>query len=156
MGEAIDESLSHLKIADVTAMVAYLRTVPSVVSSDLPAPRATPAAVAQTDVGNVRGKEVYEGACAGCHGWPGVSPVIRYASLTDTRSVNDPTGNNVAQVIIGGGKRHYRVDAENMPAFGGTYSDAEIAAVANYVTSLFGTKGADLTASRIAELRAQD
>jgi hypothetical protein len=47
------------------------------------------------------------------------------ASLTDTRSVNEPTGNNVAQVIIGGDKRHYRLDAENMPAFVGTYSDAE-------------------------------
>jgi mono/diheme cytochrome c family protein len=156
MGEAVDESLSHLKPTDVTAMVAYLRTVPSVSSSDLPAPRPEPATVTQTDVANNRGKQVYEGACAGCHGWTGISPVIPFASLTGTRSVNDPTATNVAQVIIGGGKRHYRVDAENMPAFGSTYSDAEIAAVANYVTALFGAKGADLTASRVATLRAED
>jgi mono/diheme cytochrome c family protein len=97
--------LSRLKLADVTAMVAYLRTVPSVVSSDLPAPRATPAAVAQTDVANARGKEVYEGACAGCHGWTGVSPVIPFASLTGTRSVNDPTAR-------GGELRHFALRRE--------------------------------------------
>jgi mono/diheme cytochrome c family protein len=82
--------------------------------------------------------------------------VLPFASLTGTRSVNDPTAINVAQVIIGGGKRHYPVDAENMPAFGSTYSDAEIAAVANYVTSLYGAKGSDLTASRVAKLRVED
>jgi mono/diheme cytochrome c family protein len=148
MGEAVDESLSHLKPGDITAMVTYLRSVP----------RATPAAAAQlaaTD-SNVHGKEVYEGACAGCHGWTGVSPVIPFATLTGTRSVNDASANNVAQVIIGGGHRHLALDANNMPAFGATYSDAEIAAVANYVTALYGVKGSDLTAAHVAKLRAED
>jgi mono/diheme cytochrome c family protein len=158
MGEAVDESLSHLKPGDITAMVTYLRTVPGVTTSDLPEPRSTPAAAAQlaaTD-GNAHGKEVYEGACAGCHGWSGVSPVIPFATLTGTRSVNDPSANNVAQVIIGGGHRHLPIDANNMPAFGATYSDAEIAAVANYVTALYGVKGSELTAAHVAKLRAQD
>jgi mono/diheme cytochrome c family protein len=158
MGEAVDESLSHLKPGDITAMVTYLRSVPGVVTSDLPEPRSTPAAAAQladTDA-NAHGKEVYEGACAGCHGWTGVSPVIPFATLTGTRSVNDPSANNVAQVIIGGGHRHLPIDANNMPAFGATYSDAEIAAVANYVTALYGVKGSDLTAAHVAKLRAED
>jgi mono/diheme cytochrome c family protein len=158
MGEAVDESLSHLKPGDITAMVTYLRSVPGVVTSDLPEPRSTPAAAAQlaaTD-SNAHGKEVYEGACAGCHGWTGVSPVIPFATLTGTRSVNDPSANNVAQVIIGGGHRHLALDANNMPAFGATYSDAEIAAVANYVTALYGVKGSDLTAAHVAKLRAED
>jgi mono/diheme cytochrome c family protein len=158
MGEAVDESLSHLKPGDITAMVTYLRSVPGVVTSDLPEPRSTPAAAAQlaaTD-GNAHGKEVYEGACAGCHGWTGVSPVIPFATLTGTRSVNDASANNVAQVIIGGGHRHLALDANNMPAFGATYSDAEIAAVANYVTALYGAKGSDLSAAHVAKLRAED
>jgi len=158
MGEAVDESLSHLKPGDITAMVTYLRSVPGVVTSDLPEPRSTPAAGAQlaaTD-SNAHGKEVYEGACAGCHGWTGVSPVIPFATLTGTRSVNDASANNVAQVIIGGGHRHLPIDANNMPAFGSTYSDAEIAAVANYVTALYGVKGSDLTAAHVAKLRAED
>jgi mono/diheme cytochrome c family protein len=158
MGEAVDESLSHLKPGDITAIVAYLRTVPGVVTSDLPEPRTTPAAapqVAATDA-NPHGKEVYEGACAGCHGWTGVSPVLPFATLTGTRSVNDPTANNVAQIIIGGGHRHLPVDANNMPAFGEAYSDDEIAAVANYVTARYGVKASELTAAHVAKLRAED
>jgi mono/diheme cytochrome c family protein len=99
---------------------------------------------------------VYEGACAGCHGWTGVSPVIPFATLTGTRSINDPTANNVAQVILGGGHRHRPYDAENMPAFGSTYSDAEIASVANYVTARYGAKGSQLTAAQVAKLRAAE
>lgn len=158
MGEAVDESLSHLKPGDITAMVTYLRTVPGVGASDLPEPRSTPAAAAQLAAAdsNAHGQQVYAGACAGCHGWTGVSPVIPFATLTGTRSVNDPSANNVAQVIIGGGHRHLPVDADNMLAFGATYSDAEIAAVANYVTALYGVKGSELTAAHVAKLRAQD
>jgi mono/diheme cytochrome c family protein len=157
MGEAIDESLSHLKSADIAAIVNYLRTVRSESSADLPEPKAAPAPGLQADnmdQGDPRGKQVYEGACAGCHGWTGVSPVIPFASLTGTRSINDPTANNVAQVIIAGAQRHYAIDSNNMPAFGATYSDAEIASVANYVTARYGAKGSDLTADKVAKLRS--
>jgi mono/diheme cytochrome c family protein len=157
MGEAVDESLKYLKPSDITAMVTYLRSVPGVATSDLPEPRSAPAASAQVAAdSNPHGKEVYEGACAGCHGWTGVSPVIPFATLIGTRSVNDPTANNVAQVIINGGQRHFPVDAQNMPAFGSTYSDAEIAAVANYVTAVYGVKGSQLSAERVAKLRAEE
>jgi mono/diheme cytochrome c family protein len=157
MGEAVDESLKYLKPSDITAMVTYLRSVPGIATPDLPEPRSTPAASAQVAAdANPHGKEVYEGACAGCHGWTGVSPVIPFATLIGTRSVNDPTANNVAQVIINGGQRHFPVDAQNMPAFGSTYSDAEIAAVANYVTAVYGVKGSQLSAERVAKLRAEE
>jgi mono/diheme cytochrome c family protein len=85
-----------------------------------------------------------------------VSPVIPFATLTGTRAVNDPTANNVAQVIIAGGQRHYAVASDNMPAFGDSYSDAEIASVANYVTARFGAKGSALTAQDVAKLRSAD
>jgi mono/diheme cytochrome c family protein len=85
-----------------------------------------------------------------------VSPVLPFATLTGTRSVNDPTANNVAQIIIGGGHRHLPVDANNMPAFGAAYSDDEIAAVANYVTARYGVKASELTAAHVAKLRAED
>jgi hypothetical protein len=38
-----------------------------------------------------------------------------------------------------------------MPAFGGTHCDAEIAAVANYVTARFGSRGSQIAAQDIAE-----
>jgi mono/diheme cytochrome c family protein len=160
MGEAVDESLSHLKPSDITAMVTYLRSVPGVATSDLPEPntnRAPPSPAGDLAANvDLHGKAVYEGACAGCHGWTGISPVIPFATLTGTRAVNDPTANNVAQVIIRGAQRHTANDAANMPAFGDAYSDAEIASVANYVTARFGAKGSELTDAHIAKLRTQN
>jgi mono/diheme cytochrome c family protein len=141
----------------VAALVAYLRTVPGISTADLPEPKQTPApallAESSPADSDARGKAVYEGACAGCHGWTGVSPVIPFATLLGTRSVNDATANNVAQVIIGGGHRHFARDSDNMPPFGSTYSDAEIASVANYVTARFGAKGSALSAADVAKLR---
>jgi mono/diheme cytochrome c family protein len=102
------------------------------------------------------GKSVYEGACAGCHGWTGISPVLPFATLTGKRAVNDPTANNVAQVIIRGAQRHTANSADDMPAFGDAYSNAEIASVANYVTARFGAKPSKLTVANVAKLRTQD
>ena len=45
--------------------------------------------------------------------------------------------------------------AVDMPGFGRAYSDVEIAAVANYVTARFGSRGSKLTAQDVAELRKQ-
>jgi cytochrome c5 len=160
MGEAVDASLKHLSPGDVMAMVAYLRTVSGVASGDLQKPREAPApdsfASGVSFPSEPRGRTVYEGACVGCHGWTGVSPGIAAATLIGTRAVNDPTATNVAEVVIHGGQRHALPGPSNMPAFGSTYSDTEIASVANYVTARFGAKASDLTAAQVAKLRAAD
>jgi mono/diheme cytochrome c family protein len=160
MGEAVDESLSHLTPGDITAMVTYLRSIPEVASSNLPNPdtNVAPASHAEGGAANANplGKAVYEGACASCHGWSGVSPVIPFATLTGARAVNDPTATNVAQVILSGAQRHATSGQANMPAFGNAYSDYEIASVANYVTARFGSQPSALTSSQVAKLRDAD
>jgi mono/diheme cytochrome c family protein len=160
MGDVVDESLSHLRPSDINALVTYLQTVPDVATSDLPEPRKDPAppvysegAAANADP---QGRAVYEGACVGCHGWTGISPVLSSATLAGTRAVNDQTATNVAQVIIRGGQRHAGGSSTDMPPFGDAYSDAEIAGVANYVTARFGSQRSALSAAQVAKLRAAD
>jgi mono/diheme cytochrome c family protein len=158
MGEAVDHSLSHLGQEDIRAVVAYLRTVPAIASPDLPATLAPPAPASHRDgrgTADPRGKIVFEGACVGCHGWTGESPLSPFATLTGAWAVNDPSAANVAQIVISGTKRTMPPGAISMPAFGATHSDAEIAAVANYVTARFGSKASQLTAKDVAELRKQ-
>jgi mono/diheme cytochrome c family protein len=156
MAEAIDHGLSQLAPEDLRAVVAYLRTVPATASPDLPATLAPPAPASHKDGGtpDPRGKMVFEGACVSCHGWTGESSISPSATLTGAWAVNDPSATNVAQVVISGTQRHTE-GAVSMPAFGSAYSDAEIAAVANYVTARFGAKGSRLTAQDVAELRQQ-
>jgi len=158
MGEVVDDSLSKLTPGDITAMVAYLRSVPAVATADLPQPNINPAPSSHAEgvaAKDLPGKAMYEGACASCHGWSGVSPVIPFATLTGARAVNDRTAINVAQVILSGARRHVAGDTADMPAFGAAYSDEEIAGLSNYVTARFGASPSQLSAATIAKLREE-
>jgi len=160
MGEAVDLSLRHLSPTDISAMVAYLRSVPAVASAGVPTKLAGPAPASHSagvppDF-DVRGKQIFEGACASCHEWNGTGALTPYATLTGSRTVNDPSAINVAQVIIAGARRDSPEGNAYMPAFGDAYSDGEIAAVANYVTRRFGAEGSSLSAAQVAKLRQSD
>jgi len=157
MGEAVDLSLSHLTPSDIAALVAYLRSVPAVSTPDQPAPVITPAPAAPklgvADGFDPKGKRIFEGACASCHGWTGQGSLTPWATLTGARAVNDPTATNVAQVVISGANRRTSTGLSFMPAFGRAYTDDEITAVANYVTARFGAKPSDVTPKQVAALR---
>jgi mono/diheme cytochrome c family protein len=157
MGEAVDHSFSKLAGEDIKAIVAYLKSVPAIASRDLPATTApaAPASHREGATADARGKIVFQQACVSCHGWSGESPVSPMATLTGSWAVNDPGATNVAQIVIAGTKRHTPEGALSMPAFGKSYTDDDIAAVANYVTARFGSQGSKLTGKDIAELRKQ-
>jgi mono/diheme cytochrome c family protein len=157
MGEAVDKSLSQLAPSDIAAMVTYLRSVPPIGTSNLPAAKQTPAAVSHREGApdaELLGKAVFEEACVSCHGWSGISPLTGFATLTGTRAVNDPTAINVAQIVLSGAQRRSAGALVVMPAFGAAYSDAEIAAVSNYTTERFGAKASAISTAEIAKLRS--
>jgi len=156
MGEAVDHSFSQMEPADIRALVIYLRSIPAVASSE-PATIAPPAPAspkAGGAVANSLGLKVFEQACASCHSWTGVSALSPFATISGSRTVNDPNATNVAQIVISGTRR-FAPGAMSMPAFGSTYSDTEIAAVANYVTGRFGSTASKLTAKEVNDLRSQ-
>ena len=156
MGEAVDQSFSLLAPADINAIVAYLRSVPPVASSE-PATIAPPAPLSPKqgrETSDILGRKVFEGACVSCHSWTGVSAISPYATIAGARAVNDPTATNVAQIVISGTMRHAPKGIISMPAFGGIYSDEEIAAVVNYVTKRFGSEESKISAKDVAELRS--
>jgi mono/diheme cytochrome c family protein len=156
MGEAVAESLRYLTPEDVQAIVAYVRSVPAT-PSDLPGALAPPASPSHKEgvAATLQGKSTFEGACASCHNWTGVSDLSAYATLTGSRAVNDPNATNVVQVILSGAASIGETGLAKMPAFGAAYSNQEIADVANYVTARFGTKGSALSEREVAQLRAQ-
>jgi mono/diheme cytochrome c family protein len=156
MGEAVDQSFSHMTAADISALVVYLRSVPAIASADLPAATAPPAPASSADIkvsADALGKKVFEEACVSCHDWTGVSAISPYATLTGARTVNDPAGTNVAQIVISGTRRLTPKGIISMPAFGAAYSDNEIAAVVYYVTGRFGSKPSGITDKEVARLR---
>jgi len=157
MGEAVDKSFSHMVPADIRALITYVRSVPALASSDLPASLAPPASSSPKEGATAEtvGKRVFEGACVHCHDWTGVSQISPFATIAGTRGVNDRTVTNVVQIVISGTARETPEGIISMPAFGDAYSDTEIAAVANYVTARFGIEHSKLTDQDVAQLRRQ-
>jgi len=155
MGEAVDLSLSLLSQSDIAAIVTYVRSVKPIHSDTLPRPAGAAADSPKVaSVENPKGKRVFEGNCASCHAWTGAGAIINAAQLTGARAVNDSSATNVVQAILSGsgsseGGRPY------MPSFAAAYSDAEIAAVANYVTARFGSKPSRVTPDIVTSLRLQ-
>jgi mono/diheme cytochrome c family protein len=163
MGEAVDDSLRFLVSDDIRAMTAYLKSVPPLADSkDAAAVRTPPEgipiakAVFQVGGGQSLGLRVFEGACASCHSFDGGSTITPYASLAGDRSVNDPAAVNLTQVLFQGARLHAPHGTVFMPNFGAGYSDAEIAAVANYVTGQFGTSAASITPDEVAKRRKEN
>ena len=157
MAEAVDHSLSRLAAPDISALVTYLRTVPPIASGDpssVPA-KAPPESHKEPLTADMRGRKVFEGACASCHGWTGKDAIMPVAALPGIRAINDATATNVVQIVISGTKRAGPLAAISMPSFGSIYSDADIAAVANYVSARFGNGAARVTAKDVADLRQQ-
>ena len=158
MGEAVDQSFSRMSRSDIAALVVYLRSVPAIAAPDLPATIAPPAPARPDEGGataEVLGKKVFQEACVSCHDWTGVSPISPYATIAGARAVNDPAATNVAQIVISGTRRQTPRGVISMPAFGGAYSDNEIAAVANYVTRRFGSEPSKITDQEVAALRGE-
>lgn len=154
MDEAVRLSTSRLMPSDNAAIVAYMRTIPAIASNASPA-MAGPASASLSagPAGNPHGKLIYAGACAGCHGWTGKGAMLTQ-QLTGNRAVNDPTGVNAALIVLQGMGR-YGTHGAYMPAFGKTYGDADVAAVANYVTGRLGARASRLDAADVAKLREQ-
>ena len=157
MGEAVDQSFSRMAPADIHAVVNYLRSIPPLPSSE-PSTIAPPAPASPKEggaVADVAGQKVFEQACAGCHNWTGVSAISPYATIAGARAVNDPTATNVAQIVLSGTTRHTPQGIISMPGFGDSYSNAEIAAVANYVTGRLGSAPSTLTEKDVAGMRKE-
>jgi len=164
MGEAVANSLQYLTAADTAALVAYLRVVePQSGETGSQINAAPPAMVASSswkpsgqDSDNALGRRIFEGVCASCHEWNGGGRQTNYASLAGSQTVNDPEGTNLIQVMLSGADLRTSRGTGYMPSFADAYSDAELAAVANYVIFHFGGKQGRVSAAMIRDQRVAD
>jgi mono/diheme cytochrome c family protein len=163
MGEVVENSLQYLTQEDIAALVTYLRDVrpqqgetgselndrpPLALASTADTPGADE--LARED----RGRQVFAGDCTGCHLWNGRGRQNEAAALLGTQAVNDPEARNLTQVILQGSQLRTAHSDGFMPSFGLAYSDAEVAALGNFVLAHFGGKQGKLTPEDIAKRRA--
>jgi len=160
MAEAIDLSLRHLTSEDVAALTRYLRTIPAQ-QSELAAqinqhPATLNGATAWSpgpDRNEGIGFQIFASACASCHGWDGTGRQTDHAELLGSAAVNDPSGVNLVRAVLEGVKIGSPRGDNLMPSFATAYSDAEIAAVSNYVIGRFGGKRGSVTSADVRAAR---
>ncbi len=158
MAEAVHLSLQKLAPGDLAAIVEYIRSVPPIFSRDLPAPkleRAPDHATSSLDADRryPEGRTLFASLCAGCHAWAGANDYVPQATLTGTRSVNDPAAGNVALALLHGAAPLPSDEGKvAMPSFG-AWSDAQIADLSNYVIARFGAAPSAITPEEVHRLR---
>ncbi len=165
MAEAISLSLRHLTPGDLRAMAVYLRSLPPQQSERGgkvdPAPPLMAASAlyapagAETASKDLQGLRLFEGHCASCHGWNGAGVQTKYGALRGSQTVNDPGATNLVQVILRGSSIEAPEGHVAMPGFGASFTDAEVAAVANYVLQHFGNKRPTVTPDRVRKARTE-
>ena len=167
MGEAVEHSFSHLQASDLDAIATYIRTIPAVEDGSS-APRQSLGNPA-TDVAKLRGvalsgaadlvdpARLYLGNCASCHQANGKgSPDGYYPSLIHNSTVGASDPGNMVQVILQGIHRNAAGNDVGMPGFASELSDAQVAALTNYLTGTFGNPHASVSADAVAKLRKID
>jgi mono/diheme cytochrome c family protein len=151
MAEAISYSLRYLTPDDIKAMVAYLRDRPA--QPDGPPAVQGIAAVAQADS---IGSHLYNQACAGCHLPDGKGRQSPWAALGGSHSTGDVNGTNLVQILAHGSQTETAQGQVFMHSFTGGYTDAELAAIANYTIGQMSGRQGQVTAQQIGAARGQD
>lgn len=163
MGDAVERSLQYLDPEDIAALVAYVRSVPPqrgehpIAVDPQPRPALASTAVGPgtaDDATHAEGAALFAGACAGCHTWNGKGLETSYAALLGARTVNDPRGANLIEIVLGGSHLHVAANDVMMPGFGRGYSNLEIAALTNYVIGHFGNKTGEVRPEDVAQRRS--
>jgi mono/diheme cytochrome c family protein len=155
MAEVVERSTSQLTASDIAAMVEYLQTVPPRSSGPSIAVAGPPQATVSGSLpAGGQGKRIFEGVCASCHNWNGKGAVSTDQQLTGARAVNDVSARNVALMILNGRGSPAR-KGSYMPSFRASYTDVEVAEVANFVTARFGSKPSRITPDEVRKLREE-
>jgi len=151
MAEAIENSLRFLTPDDIHAMVVYLKSLPA--QPDGPPAMAAKAAPPSP---NVAGAHLFVQACAGCHLPDGSGRQSPWASLAGAHSTGDVSGTNLVQILAHGSQMQTNDGQVFMHSFTGGFTDAELAAIANYTIGQFGGREGQVTPQQIKAARGAE
>ncbi|HEV2593782.1 MAG TPA: cytochrome c [Sphingomicrobium sp.] len=163
MAEAVDNSLQHVKEADLRAIATFLKSVPARHDSTDPKPPFEWGA-AGGDLSTIRGApipadrdqwtgpQLYNAYCATCHQAQGqgsfdggLPPLFHNTTLGRAHTAN------LVMVILDGVRRSPDV---SMPGFSDELTDRQVATLANYLMQQFGNPAGSVTVEEVKTSRA--
>jgi mono/diheme cytochrome c family protein len=153
--------LADASAEDVQAIAAYLIAL----QSNTRAAPGDAAASSNSSISHIsvaaqpgNGANLFVAACASCHGNSApVSGGPGHPSLSLGTAVNADSPRNMVRIILDGIDWDDSASAQFMPPFASTFTDAQIAELANYTRSRFTARGAwpSLDADAVARLRKE-
>lgn len=149
MAEVVYASLRALTPDDALAIARYLKQV-----APSPLRPASVPAVEEPAAGG-KGAEVYERACADCHGKDGEGKDGTYPPLRAAVAVAAPDPINAVRMVLYGGVPVTTQRAprpHSMPPFVQQLDAGEIAAVVNHIRRRFGAQDSQLTAGDVESM----
>lgn len=153
MLEAIDKSFARMTPDDRQAIASYLlpasgKANPPVAKSGLTKVQGDDTPAAWAGLGD--GAQIYRNNCASCHNLSGQG-LNGLPALQNHPVLDKPNADNVAMAILQG---VWPEKQQGMIGFAGELNDQQIASVTNYVMHDFGLSPVQISAERVATLRA--
>nr|WP_322029287.1 cytochrome c [Paraburkholderia sp. J76] len=150
----VTRSLADASPEDVEAIAAYLLTLQSAPNAPVP-----PAAAGMPiTTARAAGGTLFAAACASCHSEGAAMSLDGYRpSLSLSTAVNADSPRNMVRLMLDGIDWHESDAAPFMPPFAGTFTDAQIAELANYTRTRFTALGSwpSLDAGAVARFRKE-
>jgi mono/diheme cytochrome c family protein len=150
MADVITYSTSKMSDADLTAVAAYLKSLPA--AKPAPAPMNLDAAAMRA------GQAIYLDNCAACHRADGSGVPGEFPPLPGNANVQSSDPTTIDRFILTGTEAtatDARPTALAMPSFGWKLTDAEVAAVATYIRNSWGNTAPAVSAGDVARLRGK-
>ncbi|MFG6668751.1 c-type cytochrome [Halomonas sp. HNIBRBA4712] len=149
MREAVENSTQYMTDEDLSAIAAYLQSVPE---SSHTAPQPLDAGEAAMR----QGASIYATQCSACHVSHGEGVRQMIPSLVGNSQVNAPDPASLLQVVLKGAEgpdTYANPTGAGMPAFDWKLSDEEVANVLTYVRNSWGNAAEPVTAAEVATER---
>lgn len=146
MNEVIVNSLMNLTTADVHAIATYLKSLPARELSSASVPAQLVAA----------GAGVYKDSCEECHQSSGRGSFFNSPPLEGSAVVQDSDPASLINIILYGPSQPKQVSYngwETMKPYKDVLSDADIAAVSNYIRGSWDNRAPPVTAAEVARQR---
>ncbi len=158
MGDVVQHSTQYFSDADLTAVAAYLKTLPPTRGdgSSFAANPATAAALASGHEAD-RGAELYMDNCAACHRTNGEGSAEVFPAIAGNSSVLTPDPASLIRLVLQGSAVPPTAAAPSklgMPGFGWRLSNEEAAQLLSFIRSSWGNQAPSVSASEIARVRA--
>ncbi len=158
MGLVVANSTRHLTEEDLQAVVAYLRTVPPVRTSDKvsrSAARDIPRALPPGALDRMPGARIYDLYCANCHGSSAVPVTDIYPSMADESTVGDSSPRNLVMMLLEGARNSFGSHGASMPSFASKFDDGQIADLVSYLQARYGNPKASVSRKQVGAWRSE-